>query len=243
MKPSKLRRQITLVAARLIYERNENEYYRARIQAARMVSKNRVPAVDLPTNDEIRAEVRWLAESSDMRDENDIDVARLQYQVLPDQGALPDRFDAYHALLIPLETVKQSPRYHPEGDVLYHSLQVFELARNELPYDEEFLLAALLHDVGKAIDRHDHVSAGLDALDRFITQRTRWLILHHADAQSLREGTLGVRAARRLSESDSYEELLLLAQCDREGRRQGVMVPDVVEALQYVRSLETAFDP
>ena len=61
---------------------------------------------------------------------------------------------------LPLENVKESPKYHPEGDALYHSLQVFDLACDELPYDEEFLLAALLHDVGKAIDRHDHVAAG-----------------------------------------------------------------------------------
>ena len=27
----------------------------------------------------------------------------------------------------PLESVKQNPKYHPEGDALYHSLQVFEL--------------------------------------------------------------------------------------------------------------------
>ena len=54
-----------------------------------------------------------------------------------------------------------SPKYHPEGDALYHSLQVFELAREERPYDEEFLLAALLHDVGKAIDPSDHVEAAL----------------------------------------------------------------------------------
>ena len=60
-------------------------------------------------------------------------------------------------LLQPLEGVKQSPKHHPEGDALYHSLQVFELARDERPYDEEFLLAALLHDVGKAIDPADHV--------------------------------------------------------------------------------------
>ena len=64
-----------------------------------------------------------------------------------------DRFQIYEMLLLPLENVKENPEYHPEGDALYHSLQVFELARAELPYDEEFLLAALLHDVGKAIDR------------------------------------------------------------------------------------------
>ena len=63
--------------------------------------------------------------------------------------------------LLPLENVKESPKYHPEGDALYHSLQVFDLACDALPYDEEFLLAALLHDVGKGIDRSDHVLAGL----------------------------------------------------------------------------------
>ena len=40
-----------------------------------------------------------------------------------------DRFRAYELLLLPLENVMQSPEHHPEGDVLYHSLQVFELAR------------------------------------------------------------------------------------------------------------------
>ena len=40
------------------------------------------------------------------------------------------------------------------------------------PYDEEFLLAALLHDVGKAIDPSDHVEAALQALEGSITERT-----------------------------------------------------------------------
>ena len=97
-------------------------------------------------------------------------------------------------LLEPLEGVKQSQKYHPEGDALYHSLQVFELAREERPYDEEFLLAALLHDVGKAIDPSDHVEAALQALEGSITERTAWLIAHHMEAQALRAGTLGTRA-------------------------------------------------
>src|SRR5260370_22533723 len=36
-----------------------------------------------------------------------------------------DPYQIYRMLLLPLEDVQQSPRYHPEGDVLYQSLQVF----------------------------------------------------------------------------------------------------------------------
>src|SRR5947209_11266089 len=97
-------------------------------------------------------------------------------------SAAPDPYQLFRMLLLPLEEVGQSARYHPEGDVLYHSLQVFELARDERPYDEEFLLAALLHDVGKGIDRADHVAAGLSALEGLLTERTRFLIEHHMHA-------------------------------------------------------------
>src|SRR5580704_8556248 len=110
-----------------------------------------------------------------------------------------DPFLLFRMLLEPLEGVKQSPKYHPEGDALYHSLQVFELAREARPYDEEFLLAALLHDVGKAIDPSDHVAAALLALEGSITERTTWLIAHHMEAQALRAGTLGTRARARLT--------------------------------------------
>lgn len=148
-----------------------------------------------------------------------------------------DRFQIYHMLLLPLETVKQSPEYHPEGDALYHSLQVFDLARDELPYDEEFQLAALLHDVGKAIDPRDHVAAALEALSGHITERTAWLIAHHMEAGALRDGTLGARARRRLESSPDYEELMLLCTCDRRGRQRGVEVPDVEDALEHLREL------
>ncbi|MHC4405012.1 MAG: HD domain-containing protein [Planctomycetota bacterium] len=148
-----------------------------------------------------------------------------------------DRFQLYEILLLPLEQIKESRKVHPEGDVLYHSLQVFELARQELPYDEEFLLAALLHDVGKAIDRKRHVAVALEALDGFITPRTAWLIEHHTDAHRMLDATLGVRRRRRLEASDDADELKLLAQCDRDGRATGVDVPDVQEALEYLREL------
>ena len=158
-------------------------------------------------------------------------------QVVLEAESKVDRFQIYEMLLVPLERVKESPKHHPEGDVLYHSLQVFELARNELPYDEEFLLAALLHDVGKGIDRLDHTSAALESLEGFITPRTAWLIEHHMDAFALQEGTLGARARRRLQASEDFDELMLLAECDHEGRAVGVEVPDVEEALEYLREL------
>jgi hypothetical protein len=148
-----------------------------------------------------------------------------------------DRFQIYEMLLLPLEKVKQSPKWHPEGDALYHSLQVFDLARGALPYDEEFQLAALLHDVGKAIDPHDHVAAGLEALDGYITPRTAWLIEHHMAAHELHEGTLGHRARRRLQANESFDELVLLGQCDRRGRQTGVETPDLQEAIEELREL------
>jgi len=148
-----------------------------------------------------------------------------------------DRFQIYEMLLLPLERVKESREYHPEGDVLYHSLQVFELARDELPYDEEFLLAALLHDVGKAIDVKEHVDAALEALQGFVTPRTAWFIEHHMEGHAMLDGSLGVRSRRRLAACEDFEELRTLARCDRDGRQRGVEVPDVAEALEYVREL------
>jgi hypothetical protein len=152
-----------------------------------------------------------------------------------------DRFQVFESLLLPLENVKQHARYHPEGDVLYHSLQVFDHARDALPYDQEFLEAALLHDVGKGIDPADHVTAGLEALEEFISERTAWLIEHHMLAQQLADGTLGARARRRLQQSESFEELILLCDCDRAGRQCGVEAPELEEAIDYLRELNGMF--
>jgi predicted nucleotidyltransferase len=162
--------------------------------------------------------------------------APLEQAVLEAESKV-DRFHVYRMLLLPLEQVKENRRFHPEGDVLYHSLQVFDLAREESPYDEEFLLAALLHDVGKAIDRKEHIPAALEALEGYITPRTAWLIEHHRDAHALRDGTIGARSHRRLAASDDFHELRLLARCDQAGRQKGVEAPDVDEALQYLRDL------
>ena len=362
MSSEKIRRQVAFEAARLMYEREESEYFRAKLKAARRIAHGDFKPSDLPSNREIRDQIQLWAQLHegqqrtdnlrDMRLEalrmmrilrsfrprligstltghirrgSDIDLHLFSdsleavASVLDDQGlaydvqrkqvrkngeertflhihvddrfpfeltiyardkahyvfkssitgkaierasiaeleqflareypdvaldqelleaeSRVDRFQIYEMLLLPLESVKENPKYHPEGDALYHSLQVFDLARDELPYDEEFLLAALLHDVGKGIDRYDHVNAGLEALGDQITPRTAWFIEHHMEAQELIDGTLGARARRRLAESEDFETLKLLARCDRGGRQRGVEAPDLDEALEFLREL------
>lgn len=160
---------------------------------------------------------------------------------LSEMDVRPDRMNVFLSLLMPLENVKQNLRWHPEGDALFHSLQVFGLAKETMPYDEEFLLAALLHDVGKAIDPNDHVAAGLDALDGFISDRTAWLIAHHMDVHKLIDHTIGARHRRRLVSHPYYEDLLELGRCDRHGRVPGAEVDEPEEALDYIEQIEDMF--
>src|SRR5262249_14068345 len=71
------------------------------------------------------------------REYPDVDLAAAE-----DEAAKQiDRFQLFESLLLPLENVKGPLDYHPEGDMLYHSLQVFDHARDELAHDEEFLTA------------------------------------------------------------------------------------------------------
>jgi hypothetical protein len=148
-----------------------------------------------------------------------------------------DAHAVFRRLLLPLENVQQSAKHHPEGDVQYHLLQVFELARDARPYDEEFLLAALLHDIGKGIDPCNHVGAALSVLEGFVTERTQFLIAHHMDALAYKAGTLGARARRFLEASEHFEDLMLLRELDNQGRVSGALVGSVDEALDYLKEL------
>ena len=143
----------------------------------------------------------------------------------------------YRLLLEPLAGVKQSRVHHPEGDALYHSLQVFNHAINDAPYDHDFVAAALLHDVGKAIDPHDHVNAGLEALDGLISDRTAWLIAHHMDAHQIADRTLGHRATQRLKDNENFEDLMQLHLHDQAGRKPGAAVPTLDQALETLMAI------
>jgi len=363
MANDKLRRQIALDAARLMYERVESEYYTAKRKAAKQLCRKGVKPEDLPSNAEIREQIQHFARihEGDRRTENlramrlealrlmrllrafrprligsvmtghvrkgsDIDIhiftdgvglvtdilqnegyqfdverkqvvkhqearvfthihifdrfnfeltvypddkahyvfrssvtgkaierasireleellvreypgINLDQEIHKDSGRL-DTYQLYRMLLLPLEDVRQSAKYHPEGDVLYHSLQVFELARDQRPYDEEFMLAALLHDVGKGLDPSDHVAAGLAALDGVVTERTRFFIEHHMEAHDYQTGKLPAKKRQELESNPDFNDLMLLRRLDDEGRVPGAPVGTVDEALDFLKALE-----
>jgi len=206
--------------------RQETNYTRAKWRAARSLTRSYVPPEALPTDFEIRQSLQHLVAGDG------------EVKADADPNAENRRYHFFLSLLLPLDRVQQDRVRHPEGDVLYHSLQVFELVREQFPWDEELLLAALLHDVGKGIDPMDHIAAGLAVLNNYISDRTRWLIENHGLAQRVRSGTAGVRAKRRLTNSEDNEALDTLATCDRDGRMPGRVVCSAEEAIEYIRQLE-----
>jgi hypothetical protein len=253
----RLRRQIATEAAKRMLAQwgpglveklgavHESDFYAIKCKAAAVLGHAMRPG-DLPSDSEVREQVLALSRDADP----DAPLALFDPDAAgpaPEAGELAhiadhlNRFDIYRLRLLPLENVKQDPHHHPEGDALYHSLQVFELARNARPYDEEFLLAALLHDVGKAIEPRAHIGAAIEALRGTVTPRTMWLIEHHHDLAPRGHGTfrpLSNRDRQSLESSEWYDDLVLLREIDLAGTATGVPVPTVDEALAAVRQLE-----
>jgi hypothetical protein len=214
----------------------EAEFYAAKRKAAAVLGRPVRPG-DLPSDSEVREALLTL-----IRDAKANPIAPLADQPEPAPGEElarladhVDRFAVYRLRLGPLEAVKQDPRRHPEGDALYHSLQVFELARRARPYDEEFLLAALLHDVGKGIDPTDPVDAAREALRGAVTDRTLALI-ENLRAFKLARDKPG--APPPVDDPDTLEDLALLQELDDLGRVPGAPVETLDQALDYLRGLE-----
>lgn len=114
-----------------------------------------------------------------------------------------------------LDGVRQDPRWHPEGDALIHTLQVFEHARRETD-DPHLRAAALLHDVGKAVAGADHDTAGAELLDGLVHPYVVWLVRHHLDLLRAPGAT-----RRRLRHDPRLIDLERLRRYDMAGR-----VPD-----------------
>jgi predicted HD phosphohydrolase len=128
-------------------------------------------------------------------------------------------------LLAALDGISQSPKYHPEGDALYHSLQVFELAMRATD-DRDLWAAALFHDVGKAEGGPMHDEIGADLLDGLLSDRAVWLVRHHLDL--LKDSR---RTRQRLHGTPELLDLERLRKWDLGGRRSNARVLPMEDAL------------
>ena len=217
----KLRQRIAEEAARMVARGSDAT--RSRFRAARRVAGGWVPEDQLPSHDQIRREISRASG--------------------PAGGSIHlggDRLDRIADLVRMLEHVKQDPVKHPEGDVLDHTLQVFDRVHEERPFDEELLTAALVHDLGKAIDRSNPVTAGVSALGDLITERTRWLVESLESATAHGNHTLGMRARQRLESHADFLDVLLLAECDRKACVRGYDAVSLDEAITILRVLADA---
>lgn len=206
----KLRRRIAIEASRLVSQGLDSQ--RSRFRAARKLTREWVPEHQLPSHREIRGGLSHL---------------------------IGDRFDRILELLRPLSHVRVHPTSGAAGDALEHALQAFERVEAERSFDEELLTAALVHDVGLAIDRKDPLAAGLAALEGLITPRTQWFLESLSVGHAYRDGTLGQRARRRLASHEDFEDLLVLCEACRQEHIQGGAHRCVEEAIDILRGFES----
>jgi hypothetical protein len=146
--------------------------------------------------------------------------------------------DELFSLLRDLNGVRQSPRYHPEGDALFHSLQVFDLARRATT-DRVLWAAALFHDVGKAVDGPLHDEVGADLLTGLLCPRAVWLVRHHLDLLKDARG-----ARRRFRGVPAMRELELVRRWDVGGRNPRARTLSLEEAWDHLFTGDAVFlDP
>ena len=87
-------------------------------------------------------------------------------------GGLPDR------ILTHLELLDQDYGGFPI-DRLQHCLQTAELAA-EAGEDDEYVVCALLHDIGDTLGSTNHADVAAAILQPFISDANHWMIKHHA---------------------------------------------------------------
>jgi hypothetical protein len=218
---ARLRHRIAGEAARGVTAGSDSR--RAVYRAARRVARDWVPEDQLPHDDQVRAEVHRRLDATGS-------LAHL----------VGDRFDALAACVAVLATVRANSARPAEGDLLDHSLEVFDRVHRERPFDEELLTAALVHDVGLAIDRRAPVAATLEAIGDLVTPRTRWLVESLPVARAYADKTLGHRARKRLEAHPDFLDALLLAEAECGGGSSGDPPPSLEQAVAVLRTLDLA---
>jgi len=114
--------------------------------------------------------------------------------------------------------IPQDKEHHPEGDVFTHSLQVMEFAFRE-SRDIDLILAAMLHDIGKVIDTHEHDKYGPKMLEGYISEKTKWLISEHMRFWYFILGDMKkISKVHDLYKNEWLPDLCMLVRWDKAGR-------------------------
>lgn len=164
-----------------------------------------------------------------------------------------DQLDHWFPELAALIGVPQPPQWHAEGDVWNHTMMVLDAAaavRDQVDNPYAFMLAALAHDVGKAvtttvdgdaIHAYAHETAGLPIAERLLTRITHEksviayaleLIEHHMKPYALAASGAAIKATNRLFDRVADPHALIrLAAADNAGRITTTPVTDYTDHL------------
>lgn len=158
------------------------------------------------------------------------------FEVLKSIGALGVWFPEVEALI----GVAQNTKYHQEGDVWTHTMMVLDAAagyRSEAQDPYGLMLAALVHDLGKAVcmqvadgvvHAHGHDEAGVPLARQFMKRLTNEKALtayvcsqvrqHMKPNDSVRHDSSIKSTNKMFDECKAKEDLILLALSDGKGK-------------------------
>ena len=158
------------------------------------------------------------------------------FEEMRKMGKLSRWFPEIEALI----GVPQNPVHHPEGDVWAHTMLVLDAAaalRSEAAYPEGFMMAALCHDLGKAVstqvEEHrissiGHEISGIGLARQFLRRisnenKLRHYVLNMVELH-MRPNMMASDGAGRKATTKMFdkavcpEDLLLLAKADHFGK-------------------------
>ena len=142
------------------------------------------------------------------------------------------------------EGVYQLKKWHPEGDVLQHSLQVLYRGFKE-NCDVDLLLAAMLHDIGKVENSLGHEQIACEMLTGLVSNKTLWLIRQHMRFWYLILGDMKrIGKIEEIINHPFLPELTYLCRWDKMGRNPNKTIKynkqDIIE--RFKRAGEKHFD-
>lgn len=154
-----------------------------------------------------------------------------------------DRLNAFFPDVAGLIGVEQNPKFHPEGDVFEHTMLTLDAAAALRPMAKEpanFMLAALMHDLGKQnasevtqgrITSYRHPETGvllaesqlqkLTTNARTIAYVKNMTLLHMRPNMMAQARSKRLKTRRMFDESVCPEDLILLSRADASGKLDG----------------------